>query len=225
MLIVVLYSLLGGAIFFYLEAPEEMRRHELHVKASIVRHDTFVQCYCLNSCSGWLQKYRTFSNKTLSHRLYKRSEENCLQVMNSMLKAYDVAAGYEPINKNIWAWNDYWNSVFYAWSLLTTIGYGNLSCRTILGRTATIFYALIGIPLMLVALNSLGKVCFSSVQHVWNKLHSKLKKKTKNLQKRIFLQRVQSMDLSNDDIYQKTQQELNEIDEEDDVCFPSVLNQ
>lgn len=44
-------------------------------------------------------------------------------------------------------------------TLYTTMGYGNMSCRTFEGKLATIVYAFIGIPLILSLLNDLGKMC------------------------------------------------------------------
>ncbi|XP_016079180.1 PREDICTED: potassium channel subfamily K member 17 [Miniopterus natalensis] len=47
-------------------------------------------------------------------------------------------------------------SFFFSVSTITTIGYGNLSPRTMAARLFCIFFALVGIPLNLVMLNHLG---------------------------------------------------------------------
>uniref|UniRef100_A0A8C0RF98 Potassium two pore domain channel subfamily K member 17 n=1 Tax=Canis lupus familiaris TaxID=9615 RepID=A0A8C0RF98_CANLF len=47
-------------------------------------------------------------------------------------------------------------SFFFSVSTVTTIGYGNLSPRTMAARLFCIFFALVGIPLNLVVLNRLG---------------------------------------------------------------------
>ncbi|XP_025405389.1 uncharacterized protein LOC112679716 [Sipha flava] len=52
-----------------------------------------------------------------------------------------------------------WNmatSFLYCLSVLTTIGYGNITPKTAIGKMVTMVYALIGIPLMLVYLSSIG---------------------------------------------------------------------
>ncbi|XP_025205095.1 uncharacterized protein LOC112601605 [Melanaphis sacchari] len=52
-----------------------------------------------------------------------------------------------------------WNmatSFLYCLSILTTIGYGNITPKTAVGKMVTMVYALIGIPLMLVYLSSIG---------------------------------------------------------------------
>jgi hypothetical protein len=68
----------------------------------------------------------------------------------------------------VWQW-DFWNAVFFSLSIVTTIGYGNMSCKTVEGRVATIFYALLGIPLMLFLLNTIGQVMFSSIEVLWKR--------------------------------------------------------
>ncbi|XP_043945652.1 potassium channel subfamily K member 16-like [Protopterus annectens] len=52
---------------------------------------------------------------------------------------------------------DFSSSFFFAGTVCTTIGYGNLSPSTFGGQTFCIFYALFGVPLNLVFLNQLGK--------------------------------------------------------------------
>jgi hypothetical protein len=51
-------------------------------------------------------------------------------------------------------------------------GYGNIACATAVGRLATCFYAIIGIPLVLSAMNDLGKWLFRTIQHCmhWKKI-------------------------------------------------------
>ena len=45
-------------------------------------------------------------------------------------------------------------------------GYGNLACKTNIGRIATIIYGLIGIPLMLFVLKVFGELSFKWVQKI-----------------------------------------------------------
>lgn len=47
-------------------------------------------------------------------------------------------------------------AMLYAGTIYTTIGYGNISCKTTGGRLASIIYGIIGIPLLLVILDRLG---------------------------------------------------------------------
>ncbi|XP_033844489.1 potassium channel subfamily K member 16-like [Periophthalmus magnuspinnatus] len=52
---------------------------------------------------------------------------------------------------------DYSSSFFFAGTVVTTIGYGNLSPSTVCGQVFCVFYALFGIPLNLAFLKQLGK--------------------------------------------------------------------
>uniref|UniRef100_A0A672HJP2 2P domain potassium channel Talk-1 n=1 Tax=Salarias fasciatus TaxID=181472 RepID=A0A672HJP2_SALFA len=52
---------------------------------------------------------------------------------------------------------DFSSSFFFAGTVITTIGYGNLSPSTVTGQVFCVFYALCGIPLNLAFLKQLGK--------------------------------------------------------------------
>ncbi|KAK6640680.1 hypothetical protein RUM44_012377 [Polyplax serrata] len=63
-----------------------------------------------------------------------------------------------PIEK---AYQTDWNfsrAFLYSLTILTTIGYSGLSPRTLLGKVVTIIYAVIGIPLTLLYLSSVGSI-------------------------------------------------------------------
>ncbi|KPJ11592.1 Potassium channel subfamily K member 18 [Papilio machaon] len=65
-----------------------------------------------------------------------------------------------------------WNlalAFFYSLTVLTTIGYGNIAPRTILGKGATIIYAIIGIPLTLVYLSSVGSLLSKMARSVFSR--------------------------------------------------------
>ena len=172
LLVVIFYSLFGGGIFYYFEAPEEVRRHERHVLEFEKLHTNFAECFCFNVCPKYLNPNPNLFPNEFPKRANESARGSCMQDIKKLLNHYDIAAGFEPIGKQIWAWSDYWNAVFFAWSLLTTIGYGNLSCHTTGGRVATIIYALMGIPLMLFALNALGKMIFLTAQHIWEQFRA-----------------------------------------------------
>ncbi|VDM47122.1 unnamed protein product [Toxocara canis] len=62
-------------------------------------------------------------------------------------------------------------------------GYGDVACYTVSGRIMTVLYAIVGIPLMLITLNDLGKFLYKAINGVvklvkgGRTLGSKLKKK------------------------------------------------
>ncbi|XP_045862463.1 potassium channel subfamily K member 17 isoform X3 [Meles meles] len=65
---------------------------------------------------------------------------------------------------------EFMGSFFFSVSTVTTIGYGNLSPRTMAARLFCIFFALLGIPLNLVVLNRLGHLMQQGVQRCARRL-------------------------------------------------------
>ena len=49
-------------------------------------------------------------------------------------------------------------------------GYGNLTPKTDLGKLTTIFYALCGIPLMLLYMTNIGDILGTSFKYTYSKL-------------------------------------------------------
>ncbi|XP_049942582.1 TWiK family of potassium channels protein 7-like [Schistocerca serialis cubense] len=62
------------------------------------------------------------------------------------------------------------SSFLYSLTLITTIGYGSVSPRTPWGKVVTIVYALVGIPLMLVYLSTVGDVLARSFRRLYGRL-------------------------------------------------------
>lgn len=68
---------------------------------------------------------------------------------------------------------DLWNfsaSFLYSLTVITTIGYGNISPKTKFGKIATIFYAIIGMPLFLLYLSNIGDILAKSFKWIYAKL-------------------------------------------------------
>ncbi|BFG04840.1 uncharacterized protein DMAD_03705 [Drosophila madeirensis] len=64
------------------------------------------------------------------------------------------------------SWN-FVNCFIYCWTVITTIGYGHITPKTRLGRSLTIIYAIIGIPMFLIVLADLGKLFTRCVKFLW----------------------------------------------------------
>ncbi|XP_061572593.1 potassium channel subfamily K member 5b [Cololabis saira] len=78
--------------------------------------------------------------------------------LNEILKVASEAAGQGVAitgdnHRNTWDWS---NSVIFAATIVTTIGYGNVAPKTKGGRVFCILYGLCGIPLCLVWISELG---------------------------------------------------------------------
>ncbi|GAB0097116.1 uncharacterized protein DMENIID0001_127150 [Sergentomyia squamirostris] len=61
-------------------------------------------------------------------------------------------------------------ALIYSVTVITTIGHGNLTPRTTEGKIVTMVYALIGVPLMLLCLSSLGGRLAEALQNAYAKL-------------------------------------------------------
>ncbi|VDN56809.1 unnamed protein product [Dracunculus medinensis] len=62
----------------------------------------------------------------------------------------------------------FWNSMFFAVTTYTTIGYGNITAKSKVGKLAAMLYAVIGIPLVLMILHKLGRQFLNVLEYSWN---------------------------------------------------------
>ncbi|CAG0916815.1 unnamed protein product [Notodromas monacha] len=70
----------------------------------------------------------------------------------------------------------HWNfvqSVFFASTVITSIGYGNIAPKTTEGRVFCIIFALIGIPLTLTALTDLGRMLATSAASLYKRIRAR----------------------------------------------------
>ncbi|PIO69681.1 Ion channel [Teladorsagia circumcincta] len=87
--------------------------------------------------------------KSAVYKEVKKFQKIC---MHAIRKGYD---GKEFKQAAQWTFT---GAFLYSLTVITTIGYGNTAAKTYIGKTLTMLYAIIGIPLMLLFLTNIGDV-------------------------------------------------------------------
>ncbi|KAG8432110.1 hypothetical protein GDO86_017842 [Hymenochirus boettgeri] len=123
-----LYLFLGAVMFQLLEKQAEADSRDHFQMAKL----------------QFLQNYTCLDSKALE------------QFVQIIMEAWEKGLNPKGNATNPSNW-DFSNSFFFAGTVITTIGYGNLYPSTVAGQVFCVFYALFGIPLNLAFLNLIGK--------------------------------------------------------------------
>ncbi|XP_075218289.1 potassium two pore domain channel sandman isoform X1 [Lycorma delicatula] len=172
-ILVVTYTVLGAVTFMTLEGQNP---GELSI--SITRHSW------PSSTDDRLRSQTVEKLWSITEDLNILYKENWTRLAEQeVLKFQDILVRkYRSMpseNENhIWSFP---SSFLYSLTLITTIGYGSVSPRTTWGRITTVLYALIGIPLMLVYLSTVGDSLAKYIRKIYTRLnrnnsHPKTKK-------------------------------------------------
>ncbi|CAH1159851.1 unnamed protein product [Phaedon cochleariae] len=145
----ILYLLLGASIFFYIESQEEIRRSISEAKERLIIEDL-------------LKTHYRGPNESV-HYIFNRLTEYCGKPVS-----YNM--GMEPHD---FKW-DFYHSLFFVITVVSTIGYGNLAPTTMFTRIFMIFYGLVGIPMNGIVMLTMGEYfgkSFKKLYKRWKNLH------------------------------------------------------
>ena len=133
------YLIIGGVIFHTTECPQEQEESK--------------------------QKYEL---REAIINLKTRLDDSDRETLEKVLKRY-VSTDFQDESDNMTTdcrrW-DHVNSVFFSFTVVTTIGYGHLFPGTPEGKAACLVYALIGIPLNALLVGSLGNLFSSKLKKI-----------------------------------------------------------
>ncbi|KAK4025397.1 hypothetical protein OUZ56_014470 [Daphnia magna] len=154
--LIVGYTIVGAFMFIALEAEA---RHPLTQEVITRRR----------SCVDYLWN--------ITHHLNVLNYDQWRQDVNRTVFEYQthmvrhIRRGYDGTDENplLMRWTIP-AALMYCITIYTTIGYGNLTPRTAGGKLATVFYAMVGIPLMLLYMANVGEILATSFKFTYQKV-------------------------------------------------------
>jgi hypothetical protein len=145
--IVLLLYTIGGALVF--EVIEGQAESAVELDLARARDDLLKELR--------ITSVRTPVEKSLEEWIGEASrhiESNYERRMGNYYSSHKLAV-INGIDNKIWT---FWNSIVFCGTVYTSIGYGHIYPETKTGKALTIVYAIIGIPLFLLALTDFGKL-------------------------------------------------------------------
>ncbi|KAK9303396.1 hypothetical protein QLX08_004888 [Tetragonisca angustula] len=168
-----LYTAIGGLVFRHIELPAELTRLEV-LRANLrAERYSFINAVSNNTD---VSNLRTLVSVKL--RAYEEAVQEAAQggflisfVTDTVGQENRDPADLPPIATERWS---VLQAVFFASTVLTTIGYGNVVPSTNGGRMFCILFAFVGIPLTLIVIADWGKLFAGGVVKIGLTLKSKL---------------------------------------------------
>lgn len=153
--LVVAYCLIGAYAFEALEAS-----HEKEVKKSIksIRGNVSEKLWEIT------KDFDVLIRENWTEQALNELEGFEKSLIQKMKEGWD---GTEEESNIQWTFA---GALFYSIIVITTIGYGHIAPKTKNGKVVTIFYAILGIPLMLLCLSNIGDVMATSFRFLYWKV-------------------------------------------------------
>uniref|UniRef100_A0A6B2EDJ6 Putative open rectifier potassium channel protein 1 n=1 Tax=Phlebotomus kandelakii TaxID=1109342 RepID=A0A6B2EDJ6_9DIPT len=147
------YLFFGASVFYTLEQDLETERRIQALQDRIDVNDLLVE---------YLAPY----NRTLQHELLEKVSVYCEKPVTN----YTEDKYMDPY---VWT---FYHSFYFVFTVISTVGYGNISPNSTFGRMFMILYAIIGLPINVITLAALG----SFFGKTFSKLHNRYKQYKKS---------------------------------------------
>lgn len=151
-LLVVVYTIAGAFMFIAIEGHEAMERS---AESNKEKTQLAMKLWNISCCTS-----NTF-NESQFRRLV---DQEIFAFQQKIVKQAQKGSGN---GKNQWSFP---GAFLYSLTVITTIGYGNVSPRTNWGKVTTIVYAIFGMPLFLLYLSNIGDVMAKSFKWIYAKV-------------------------------------------------------
>ncbi|GMT19951.1 hypothetical protein PFISCL1PPCAC_11248 [Pristionchus fissidentatus] len=151
------YTVIGASVFYSVERPHELTSKRKQLDEIYEKQERFVEQIVALANNGTINR-GAINDAALSH-MHNMSDSLFIAFEKYFLTSAEVKRN---ATQEIWSFS---TSIFFAVTVVTTIGYGNPVPVTDVGRMVCILFSLFGIPLTLVTIADLGK--FLSEHLVW----------------------------------------------------------
>ncbi|KAL6738368.1 hypothetical protein Aduo_011923 [Ancylostoma duodenale] len=219
---VTFYTLFGAVVMQVLESPENVKtptKRDVDDKAP----DVFTRIYlgseiaaldpgvheCLEHVIEEIMERTKCDDHELEH-LSIASVDNCYQnariAPDSVRPTTPALTVEEEISAELEKWS-FGNSLIFAFTVITTIGYGHVAPETFNGRLFCIVYGLIGVPLTLLTIADLGMFLAILLRKSTNFMYSAMQCCGRSLWKDGMLSTARDLKIGEEDGEEETKDE------------------
>ncbi|KAK3927096.1 TWiK family of potassium channels protein 7, partial [Frankliniella fusca] len=156
--LVVGYTIVGALIFQKIEGSLPPLQTHREQDAAILLNLTADLLWNV-TCCGVVPLEEAVWREEVT-KIVKEYQENLVQ-------AYKSAGSGSAKSTNNWSFS---GAFLYSLTVITTIGYGNVTPRSEWGKITTVLYAIIGMPLFLLYLSNIGDILAKSFKWTYAKL-------------------------------------------------------